>query len=461
MSAPGITRSEVLRGAVAMAGLGMLGRVTGATAARRAQQARLGAPVQGVDLRALFRSMVVCGQRTLYVSASGNDSHPGTPAAPYRQIQRAVSTAEPGDLILVGPGTYDSVYLHEFAGSPTAWLGIMSLNDTVLPRCFAADGDVVAVNGSSYVGIYGFEISGRQTSPNRNGSGVSVYGNAHHIVVWQNTVHDFPGGGINCFDVNDRWGFGSHDMLDISFNTIHNTSHYSPSGTSGISIFASRDLTRGATWDGRYANRVVGNYIYNVQNLVPDSVAGYAYVTDGNAVSIDSLLTIHHYTKRVLIDGNLLVGCGGRAVHVNKSINVDGVGNTGIGNLRTVSPAISGGCEFDGTTNASVNYHGNVIFPRHTPNWRDTTSTYTANVVLGGSQAIDGTNIDRQTVGYRYMAGNLGDAQLLQGQNIELFAPLRPDRVQREAGALGYQTLGVGRRPAALWAAGSLEPRRA
>jgi hypothetical protein len=443
-----------------MATLATFGRVTGATTAQSAEAAYLGASGRGVNLRELFRSIVACGQRTLYVSDRGNDSSPGTRVAPYRQIQRAVSTAEPGDLILVGPGTYDAVYVHRFAGQPTAWLGIMSLSDTVLPLCFGAEGDVVGVNGSSYVGIYGFEVSGGQSASNPNGSGVSIYGNSHHVVVWNNTVHTFPGGGINCFDVNDRWGFGSHDMLDISFNTIHDTSRYSPSGTSGISIYASRDLTDGATWDGRYANRVVGNYIYNIRNLVPDTAAGYSYITDGNAVSIDSLLTMHHYTKPVLIDGNLLVGCGGRAVHVNKSVNVDGVGNTGIGNLRTVSPAITGGCEFDGTTDGSVRYHGNVIFPRHSPNWRDSTSTFTANVVLGGSQAVTGTNINRQTIGYRYMNGNLGDAQLLHGQNVELFAPLRPDRVPREPGALGYQTLGVGTRPAALWAAGSLEATR-
>jgi len=401
--------------------------------------------------------MVICGQRTFFVSGGGDDSNPGTQAAPYRQIQRAVSTAEPGDLILVDAGTYSSVYLQGFSGQPSAWLGIMSLSDAVLPLCFEADGDVIAVNGSTYVGIYGFDVAGTQTSSNTNGSGICIYGNSHNVVVWKNTVHDLPGGGINCFDVNDHYGFGSTDMLDISFNTIYNTSCYSPSATSGISIYASRDLTNGATWDGTYANRIVGNYIFNVQNLVPYSVGGYSYITDGNAVSIDSLLTTYDYTKRVLIEGNLLVGCGGRAVHAYNSINVDGVGNTGIGNLRTVSPAITGGCEFDGTTNASVNYHGNVIFPRNTPNWSDSTSTFTNNAVLGGSQPVTGSNINRQSVGYPYFAGSLDDAELLAMQPVELFAPVTPDLVPREAGSLGWQTLGVGTRPPSIWAAGSLE----
>jgi hypothetical protein len=45
--------------------------------------------------------------RTLYVSPSGNNSNPGTdPAAPLETIQHAADLAQPGDLILIQPGTY-------------------------------------------------------------------------------------------------------------------------------------------------------------------------------------------------------------------------------------------------------------------------------------------------------------------------------------------------------------------
>ncbi len=45
--------------------------------------------------------------RVLYVSPLGNDANPGTdPAAPLRTIQRAADLSEPGDLILIEPGTY-------------------------------------------------------------------------------------------------------------------------------------------------------------------------------------------------------------------------------------------------------------------------------------------------------------------------------------------------------------------
>ena len=433
-----------MRGAAAFAGVALVGRVPFAAA-----RAAATAP----DLRSIFRSTVICGGRTLYVAGNGSDSNVGTQGAPFRQIQHAVDRARPGDLILVGTGVYAPVSVRGFAGSPSGWLGIMSLNDAARPQCFAAEGNAVAINGSSFVGVYGLEVAGRQAAQNPDGSGINVYGNSHHVVIWKNEVHTFPGGGINCFDVDDQWGFGSHDLVDISFNRIYDTSRYSPWATSGISIFASRDLTGGATWDGRYGYRIVGNYIYDVENLVPFSNGGYAFVTDGNGISIDSLVSKYGYRKPVLIEGNLLVGCGGRAVHVFDSVNVDGFGNTAIGNLRTQSPAISGGAEFDGTTDASVHYHGNVILPRHTSNWRDRSSTYTHNVVLGGTQAVAGSNVDRRALGYGYLGGGLTDQGLLTSQALSAFTPLRVDRVPRAAGSLGWQTLGIGHRPHGPWAA--------
>ena len=40
----------------------------------------------------------------LYVALTGNDTSPGTPAAPLRTIQRAADLAQPGDTIPVHAG---------------------------------------------------------------------------------------------------------------------------------------------------------------------------------------------------------------------------------------------------------------------------------------------------------------------------------------------------------------------
>lgn len=45
--------------------------------------------------------------RTLHVSPTGDDSNPGTdPQNPLQTIQRAADLAQPGDLVLIGPGVY-------------------------------------------------------------------------------------------------------------------------------------------------------------------------------------------------------------------------------------------------------------------------------------------------------------------------------------------------------------------
>lgn len=43
---------------------------------------------------------------TYHVSTTGNNANPGTSAAPFRTIQHAADTAEPGDTIIVHAGTY-------------------------------------------------------------------------------------------------------------------------------------------------------------------------------------------------------------------------------------------------------------------------------------------------------------------------------------------------------------------
>lgn len=378
-------------------------------------------PPYPVNYRTQFREIVRCGERTLYVAGKGSDSNPGTLDAPLRQINTAIRRALPGHLILVDSGVYGLTEVYGFQGSPDRWLGIMTLNDqaNAVINVAPPTDNFVSVIGSSYVGIYGFEVYGQQGNPNTNGSGISVHGNSHHVALWKNYVHDFPGGGINCFDVN-----GSHDVLDLSFNTVHGTSRYSPHNTSGISIFASRDLTNGATFSDGYGYRIVGNYIYDVACTVPYTLGGFDYITDGNGISLDSIMTSYGYGKQILVCGNIVVGCGGRGVHVLDTVNVDVCYNTVAGNLRTSSPAITNGVEIQGKTDRTVRIVENVICPLNTPNSTDSVSTYVGNVITGGSQAVPSGNVDRRSAGLGYFTGPLSSDSLRIGPPITAFTPL-------------------------------------
>src|SRR5579863_856301 len=48
----------------------------------------------------------LCSGTTYYVATTGNDSHAGSTAQPWKTLQHAVDTIKPGDTILVEAGTY-------------------------------------------------------------------------------------------------------------------------------------------------------------------------------------------------------------------------------------------------------------------------------------------------------------------------------------------------------------------
>jgi len=368
--------------------------------------------------RSQFHQLVLAGQRTVYVSGDGSDSAPGTAAAPLRQISTAIAEALPGDLIVVGDGVYGYTVVDNFTGRPDGWLAIMTATaqTSAVITVAAPTDNFVNIIASSYVGLYGFEVSGDQENPNTNGSGISIYGNSHHVAVWNTFVHDFPGGGINCFDVA-----GSHDMLDIRYNHVTRTSRYSPNNTSGISIYAARDLTAGHTFPDGYAYRIIGNYIHDVVCLVPFTPGGIDFVTDGNGISLDSNQTRYGYQKPMLVANNVVTGCGGRAVYSFDTVTVDVLFNAVAGNLRTNSPALTGTAELMGNTDHSVRHLGNTICPRNTPNSSDPRSLYAANVIAGGTQAVPIANIDRRATGLSTFTGPLTAAHLISGTAVSRF----------------------------------------
>lgn len=384
------------------------------------QWARVATPVTDAQLRTAFLSLVQCTGQVIHVNGRGSDSADGSEGAPLRQVSTAIARAQPGDLILVGSGTYGYTEIRGFHGRDDAWLAIMSASPATTAR-FHVPGitdNFVNIIGSHHVGIYGFEVFGDQHNTNTNGSGISIYGGSHHIAIWNNHIHDFPGGGINCFDVE-----GSHDLLDLSYNHIHDTSKYSPNNTSGISICSSRDLTTGATFTDGYGYRVIGNYIHDVQCLVPYTPGGFDVITDGNGISLDQVTTAYGYRKPLLIAGNVIANCGGRGVLAYETSNVRIIDNTAVGNLTTHSPAITGGVELQAKSARSVIIDHNTICPLHTPNTTDHNSTYFDNIILGGTQPVPAGNHDLRTLGLTYFSGLTNQATLHTTPPLAAFWP--------------------------------------
>jgi hypothetical protein len=133
------------------------------------------------SMRSSFEDEVVSGTRTLYVDAvGGSDANSGmSTSTALATIQRAVDMAEPGDRILVAAGTYGALSVYGYLGDARHWLSIQSVSDRERPviHVAAASGvDGIDIQQSSFVGIYGFEVEGLQSTTEPNPSGIAVFG---------------------------------------------------------------------------------------------------------------------------------------------------------------------------------------------------------------------------------------------------------------------------------------------
>src|SRR5213075_1721595 len=171
-----------------------------------------------------FAVLLVCaagafGQpnSSFYVAATGNDSNPGTQAAPWRTIQHAAEAARAGSTVNVRGGVYEELVSIKASGNATdgfitfrSYPGETAVLDA---EHFAPDGRsaIWTIHNKSYVRIEGFEVRNYRTAEHRLVPlGISVMGAGSHIELLKNNVHhieqtfdgrDSPGRGGNGFGI--------------------------------------------------------------------------------------------------------------------------------------------------------------------------------------------------------------------------------------------------------------------
>lgn len=93
-----------------------------------------------------------------YVAPTGNDSNSGASAAPWRTLQKAANTVNPGDVVHVADGTYVGMYLSR-SGTAAAPITFKAEGSNVLVNARnASTDDNINVEGGSYVVIDGFVV---------------------------------------------------------------------------------------------------------------------------------------------------------------------------------------------------------------------------------------------------------------------------------------------------------------
>jgi len=259
-----------------------------------------------VKLLTLFTlSMCVAGafaqpNSSFYVSTSGNDSNPGTEAAPWRSIQHAADTARAGSTVNVRGGVYEELVSINASGNASD--GFITFRSypgetAILDASHFTPGrrsGILTIHNQSYVRIEGFEIRNFRTAEHRLAPlGISVIGAGSHIELLKNNVHhieqnfngrDAPGRGGNGFGIAV---YGTDAKVPITDLIIDgNEVHHLKTGSSESLVVNGNVTNFRITHNVVHDNNNIGIDVIGFEHTAPDPAVDQARdgLVSGNLV---------------------------------------------------------------------------------------------------------------------------------------------------------------------------------
>jgi len=237
---------------------------------------------------------------SFYVSTSGNDSNPGTQAAPWRTVQHAADTVRAGSIVNVRGGVYEELVSIKASGNATdGFITFRSYRgETAVLEAehFTPSGrsGVLTIDNKSYVRIEGFEIRNYRTAEHRlTPLGISIMGAGSHIVLLKNNVHhieqtfngrDAPGRGGNGFGIAV---YGTDARTPISELVIDgNEVHHLKTGSSESLVVNGNVTNFRITHNVVHDNNNIGIDVIGFERTAPDPAVDQARdgVVSGNLV---------------------------------------------------------------------------------------------------------------------------------------------------------------------------------
>jgi hypothetical protein len=252
-------------------------------------------PAAAVDSAALGQT-----NSSFYVSTKGNDSNPGTQAAPWRTVQHAADSVRAGSTVNVRGGVYEELVTIKASGNATdgyitfrSYPGETAVLDAghLVPAGRSA---ILTIHDKSYVRIEGFEIRNFHTAEHRLVPlGISVMGAGSHIELLKNNVHhieqtfpgrDTPGSGGNGFGIAV---YGTDAKTPISELVIDgNEVHHLQTGSSESLVVNGNVTNFRITRNVVHDNNNIGIDVIGFERTAPDPAVDQARdgVVSGNLV---------------------------------------------------------------------------------------------------------------------------------------------------------------------------------
>jgi hypothetical protein len=239
-------------------------------------------------------------ESSFYVSTTGNDSNPGTLAAPWRTIQHAADTARAGSAVNVRGGVYEELVSINTSGNAAggfitfrSYPGETAILDA---QHFTPSGRsaVLTIQNKSYVRIEGLEIRNFRTAEHRlSPLGISVMGSGSHIELLKNNVHhieqnfegrDAPGRGGNGFGIAVYGTDAKTPIADLIIDG--NEVHHLKTGSSESLVVNGNVTNFRITHNVVHDNNNIGIDVIGFERTAPDPAVDQARdgVVSGNLV---------------------------------------------------------------------------------------------------------------------------------------------------------------------------------
>jgi hypothetical protein len=282
-----------------------------------------------------------------YVSASGNDTNPGTLALPWRHIQYALNHVGAGSTVNVLNGVYNEYVNFPNSGTAGNYIVLQNyaghapvIDGTGLP--ISGEVGLVSVVNKQYVKLIGFEVRNLKAGGVSSAfpQGISVRGNGAFIEIRNNKVHDIENSCRHCgahgiaaygrdpnasihdllIDGNEvyngQFGWsesmvlnGNVEFFTVSNNIVHDNDNI------GIDLIGFEGENPDPALDRARDGTVVGNLVYNINSFGnpaygTERSAGGIYVDGGTRIVIE---------RNIVHDSNLGVELGSEHAGRNTS----------------------------------------------------------------------------------------------------------------------------------------------
>jgi hypothetical protein len=250
-------------------------------------------------------SMCVAGafaqpNSSFYVSTNGNDSNPGTEAAPWRSIQHAADTVRAGSTVNLRGGIYEELVSINASGNASdgyttfrSYPGETAILDATrfTPGARSA---ILTIHNQSYVRIEGFEIRNYRTAEHRlSPLGISITGYGSHIELLKNNVHhieqnfngrDGPGHGANGFGIAVYGTDAKTPITDLIIDG--NQVHHLKTGSSESLVVNGNVTNFRITHNVVHDNNNIGIDVIGFERTAPDPAVDQARdgLVSGNLV---------------------------------------------------------------------------------------------------------------------------------------------------------------------------------